>query len=152
MSQIQDDADMVLKSVAKQVVDKLAEPTRTWRHQVVFRVVGPFTRGNDRVIQAFTTDDPYFWLDNGAIRKVRMSRSFRPKTRPKSFVAGSGAPPFDPLYKSKNVLGKTEARRWTELAAAEKQMILQQSIDRVLARYNVGQTTTGAKRTPQFTP
>lgn len=149
---IEDDIDQELMSVAQDVAKRLAEPTKTWRHKVTFRIIGPFNRGKDRVVKIITEDPPYFWLDGGAIKHARMKRGFGRKTDPNSFVARPGSPPFDPAYHTKKSLGKIAARNWTELTAQEKQMELQVALNRAMAKYQVGKATSKSVRKPYFTP
>ena len=152
MSYIEDEIKAVMMSVAKEARDRLTEPTRKWRHSVAFKINGPFRRGGDLVVQVTTEDGPYFWLDGGAKRHARMGRGFQRKTQPKSFKSDVGAPPFDPVKIYPKPVGDIEARGWTELASAEKQMVLQLAIDRTLAKYRIGKATTTAGRSASYTP
>lgn len=147
---IEDDLKTTLIDLTEKAAKKLREPTRTWRHTVIFLIKGPFLRNGDLVCQGFTDDAPYFWLDGGAVRRARMSHRFRRKTNPKSFTAGVGAPPFDPVYISKRTLGHIQAREWTSMTAAEFQPRLEKAVDTAMRGFRIGASRRMYGKSGQF--
>jgi len=140
MDTTQLDAELrkAMKNVGKSIKSRLLTPTTTWSTRPLFIIYGPALIGSNLKCVVVTDDYRYFFLDMGTkVRYATMTPDFYPKTRPNSFTAGAGRGGVAFINKKRARPG-ISSRNWTLLSSREYSPVLQNAVDKVIAKYDLG--------------
>lgn len=123
--------EKAVKDTAEEANELFDDITGTWRHDVPIIEKGPTYTGDDLVMDIYTEDKIFAWLDKGTdLNMAVMGEGFVPKTSKRTYRSGVGSPGFeDPLFINKSAINDgIEPREWTDMMATDMQESLKKNL------------------------